>query len=258
MEQNDGSQSAEKNADNQYKIWNVSYTAIAVWCWLIAVFLVRLWVYDHVPAVYKAQVFVESILTLAIVDVVVVHAVMYYKQAQEASKQVEIAGKSLVVGSRAYVEVHSIVSSEATGATIVVIENIGKTPATGIEVEWKLYGFKEGKFYKPRRWAFDYERLAPGNFKIEFEFHFMQHFTGEETLLIYDGVKLPVFLEFQITYHDGFKKEVVDSSFGFRGKPWNKWVPMHKIRELTPNAESNPENPKPENSNPKIQIRPLP
>lgn len=104
MDQSDNGQNMQKNGEYKNRIWNVSYTAIAVWCWLITAVIVRLWVYDHVPDPYKAQVFVESVLTLAIVDAVVVHAVMYYKQAKEANRHAEIALKQFEITDRPWIK----------------------------------------------------------------------------------------------------------------------------------------------------------
>jgi hypothetical protein len=118
MEQSDGGHNGQENSDDQQRvvrlIWSVSYTAIAIWCWLIAVVLVRWWAYDRVPETYKAQVFIESILTLAIIDVIVVHAVMYYKQAKEANRQGEIARKQFEITDRPWLKFSAVFSQGIT------------------------------------------------------------------------------------------------------------------------------------------------
>jgi hypothetical protein len=146
MKQSDRSQSAQKNTDNQYKIWHVSYTAIAIWCWLIAVFLVRLWVFDRVPDTYKAQVFIESILTLAIVDVVVVHAVMYYKQAKEANRQAEIALKQIEITDRPWIKFQAIVrggifffeNGQLSTEFRFIVRNVGRSVAVNATIRASL------------------------------------------------------------------------------------------------------------------------
>jgi len=150
MEQKHRSQNGQKNTKNQHRIWNVSYTAIAIWCWLIAVFFVQLWVYDRVPDVYKAQVFVESILTLAIVAVIVVHAVMYYKQAKETNRQANLMQESLKesiktreLENRAYITTTGVNGDRpleaGQGQTIKIgLNNSGKTPAINVVTRYSV------------------------------------------------------------------------------------------------------------------------
>jgi hypothetical protein len=146
MNQSDNGQNMQKNSDNQHRIWNVSYTAIAIWCWLITAVIVRLWVYDHVPDAYKAQVFVESILTLAIVDVVVVHAVMYYKQAKEANRQAEIALKQIEITDRPWIKFkcffNSGISFLENGQLSTwfrfIVRNVGKSVAVNTRIRARL------------------------------------------------------------------------------------------------------------------------
>jgi hypothetical protein len=106
MEQGHDSQNNQNNdrSDQQQAriklIWTVSHTAIAIWALLIGVGLLWLWISDHVPLATRAQVFIESVFSLAIVIVIVVHAVMYYKQASEANKQANAMERSLVIGEQ--------------------------------------------------------------------------------------------------------------------------------------------------------------
>jgi hypothetical protein len=171
-------------------------------------------------------------------------------QLEGIERQADTMDRSLVISTRAYIEVHSIESNVDTGETFVTIENIGKIPAGGIEVEWEIYSFKDGQTYKPKRTCFDYDRLAPGNFKICFDFNFMQFFAPEECMVIAreGGVKFPVFLDFQITYHDGFGPQTTKSSYGFVAMPKNKWMPMHKIRKIASNPKGNSPNTDNQNS----------
>ncbi len=60
----------------------------AIQVYIVTLFL--LWVF--IPAYVQdyasaSKIFIESMFSLAVVDVIVVHAIMYYKQAQEANKQ---------------------------------------------------------------------------------------------------------------------------------------------------------------------------
>jgi hypothetical protein len=146
MDQSDNDQNVQKNGDNQHRIWNVSYTAIAVWCWLITAVIVRLWVYDHVPDGYKAQVFVESILTLAIIDAVVVHAVMYYKQAKEANRHAEIALKQFEITDRPWIKFKAFFTGgiffhengQLSTEFRFIVRNVGRSVAVNTTIRARL------------------------------------------------------------------------------------------------------------------------
>lgn len=102
MQQEQGCENGEnrnQTDDEQTKgkpIWSVTGTAIAIQVYIIALFL--LWVFipvyvqDYTQAV---KVCIESMFSLAIVDVIVVHAIMYYKQAKEVNKQTEVLSVAL-------------------------------------------------------------------------------------------------------------------------------------------------------------------
>jgi len=79
-------------------IWTVSSTATAIWIFLLGVFLLWIFLPDYVPdRVDRTKVFIESMFSLAIVVVVVVHAMMYYKQAKEANRQAQSSAQLIEV-----------------------------------------------------------------------------------------------------------------------------------------------------------------
>ena len=86
-----GNNEERKDAQPEIKpLWSVTGTSIAIWIFLIVLFFVWIFLPDYVPdRADRAQVFLESMFSLAIVIVVVVHAVMYYKQARAMDAQVQ-------------------------------------------------------------------------------------------------------------------------------------------------------------------------
>lgn len=111
--------------------------AIAIWFFLGGFFLLRLYVYDHIPAdPGRTTVLIESMFSLAIVIVIVVHAIMYYKQAQEANKQASASTQmiELIVRNEcAYIRVGDLKLPQPIRNNRLVIEgkfyNGGRTPA---------------------------------------------------------------------------------------------------------------------------------
>jgi hypothetical protein len=82
---------------NREPIWSVTGTATAIQAFLIGIFLFWNFIPDYVPAPESGKVFVESTFSLAIVIVIVVHAMMYYKQAKEANRQAQSSAQLIEV-----------------------------------------------------------------------------------------------------------------------------------------------------------------
>lgn len=166
--------------------------------------------------------FTGTFFNLVIAFAVIAQVVIYRKQWH-------VMERSFAVGTKAYLEVHSIETDQ--GLVTVKVENIGQIPATKIEVACTLYAWKDGADYKASRFSMEYERLARGNFKIEFTFHLMMSFTkAEMDTILSKGMELPVFLEFRIRYYDGFKKQVSESKYGYVGRPRAAWLPFADIK----------------------------
>lgn len=187
--------------------------------------------YSHLLGANSDPVaFVTGNLLNALILAAIVAQVLIYR------KQWHVMERSFAVGTRAYMEVHSIETND-TGLITVKIENIGQIPATNIVVACKLDAFKDKKRYKPYNVRMDYERLSRGNFKIEFNLHLGLSFTQPEIdLILGRWVELPVFLEFRIDYFDGFKGQVSRSMYGYIGKPRNIWLPFAAIKAEAPLA----------------------
>jgi len=170
----------------------------------------------------RAKFWVEGLLSAAVLSVVAIQAHIYWKQTG-------VMEKALRISERAYVEVHSIETDKETALVTVKVENIGKTPATEVRVICMLYSYKDRKRYKPNRFSMHYERLSRGNFKIEFPFALTSYFTPPEVFSILEDMELPLFLQFRIHYHDGFQRQVSDSTYGYLGEPKNAWLPFADI-----------------------------
>jgi uncharacterized membrane protein YidH (DUF202 family) len=95
----------DKGRENQQArarpLWTIPYTAIAFWVFVFGFAALLLFVPDYISNPSDAsKVIIESTFSLAIVIVIVVHAIMYYKQANEANKQANAMERSLVIGEQ--------------------------------------------------------------------------------------------------------------------------------------------------------------
>src|SRR6185436_14956944 len=130
--------------------------AIAIWLFISGSFLLRLYLYDHViTEPYRTIALIDSMFSLAIVIVIVVHAVMYNKQAEAMNAQVQqteraikaaednvaTVEKTAIYANRAYITVR-IQKSYASHVLDLRIENSGNTPANNVIVSHTC-GFRE-------------------------------------------------------------------------------------------------------------------
>lgn len=165
MQQEQRSQDAGN--DNQGKdpqtdvkpIWSITGTATAIQIFLISLFLLWVFIPDYVPdRSDAAKVFIESLFSLAIVIVVVVHAIMYYKQAKAMDAQVQqseraikaaednvkTVEKTAIYANRAYVvaKIRDVGNAEEFLGFRLRIENSGNTPANKVIVSYD-FGLRE-------------------------------------------------------------------------------------------------------------------
>ena len=137
-------------------IWSVSNTATAIWIFLFGVFVLWCFLPDYVPdRANRAMVFIESVFSLAIVVVVVVHAMMYFKQAKAMDAQVnqteraikaaednvKTVEKTSIYANRAYITarikaVNPVDQRLNRFYLRLRIENSGNTPANEVRVSY--------------------------------------------------------------------------------------------------------------------------
>ena len=150
--ENTGDNNKRENQQVEVKlIWSVSSTATAIWLFLIGVFFLWIFLPDYVPdRADRAKVFIESIFSLGIVIVVVVHAIMYYKQAKAmdaqvqqseraikaAENNVETVEKTAVYANRAYVVAKIRGAGREWPQLRLRIQNTGNTPANNVIVAY--------------------------------------------------------------------------------------------------------------------------
>lgn len=121
---------------NRKPIWTVTGTAAAIQIFLITSFFLCLFIRDYVDPKNVAAVFIESEFSLAIVIVVVVHAIMYYKQAKVMEAQLQITNRTFDLLERPSLGVKDayIVKMEIGMKIVVVVEyqNGGHLPARSV------------------------------------------------------------------------------------------------------------------------------
>lgn len=159
MQQEQNGQDASDNnqrKDPQAKvslIWTISSTATAIWIFLIGIFLLWIFLPDYVPdRADRAKVFIESMFSLAIVVVVVVHAMMYFKQAKVMDAQSRISEQLAATALRQYevtdrpwlavsVRIISPLTFDEQGGHLtflIVAENVGRSVAVNATLQPRL------------------------------------------------------------------------------------------------------------------------
>lgn len=120
----------------------ITRISIAVWVFLIGFFLLRLYIYGHVPSdPERAKILIESIFSLAVGIVVAMQAAIYFRQAKALDAQLEETRKLIAqnerfsrINSRAYVFIETAgledaISSGKFPLPKIRLKNSGKTPA---------------------------------------------------------------------------------------------------------------------------------
>jgi hypothetical protein len=202
----------------------ITRIAIAVWVFVLGFFLLRLYIYDHIPTdPERTKVLVESMFSLALGIVIAMQAAIYFRQAKALDAQQKImqrqhedAGLFFRVAQQSYVGVHSIADRDVNPfekMILIKLENTGRVPADEIRVrihlDWTLVdkkaktptvrdGFGEviDKYYGRTK-------LFPGRLKIEIPLPYSDHFSGDEITLIMNG-QILLSVWGRIIYKDGF------------------------------------------------------
>lgn len=213
----------------------VTGIAIAIWFFLGGLFLLRLYIYDHIPTdPGRTAVLVESMFSLAIVIVVVVHAVMYLRQAKAMDAQLRVSDTSLVTSNQAYVGIHSIEDHNLSDgrAILMKLENIGRVPADNISISMYLSGLLidrevikkdvRDKFVHDINEYFGRTKLFPGSLKIEIVIPYDKYVFAAERVLNDKG-DMAFHLWGKIIYNDGFGKGK-ETEFSFYRSRAGRWL----------------------------------
>jgi hypothetical protein len=229
---NDNEQRQDQQAERK-PIWTITGTATAIQIFLITSFFLWLFIRDYVPN-NSPTVFIESIFSLAIVIVVVVHAIMYYKQAQAMDAQLKVSSDALIVGHQAYVGICSIEDRTTPQGDVILItlENIGHVPADEISIDVHLNGLLLDRAMIPpdTRQQFGHvtsehfgrTKLFPGKLKIEVVLPYDRYTRQSERMLIEAG-RMVLYVWGKITYRDGFSKDK-ETEFSFYHRRDGRWM----------------------------------
>jgi hypothetical protein len=230
---NDHNQGENKQPEVK-PIWSTTNTAVAIQIFLLCLLFLWIFIPDYVSPADSAKVFIESMFSLAIVDVVVVHAIMYFKQAKEANNQVQISTTSLVVSNQAYVGIYSIADRQSEQGDIILIklENVGRTPADEIRVIGHLNGLlldrREISADVRPEFGYDFNehfgrtKLLPGKLKVEMVLPYEKYATDSERKLIQKGY-LALYVWGKIIYRDGFG-DGKETEFSFFHSKTGRWL----------------------------------
>jgi len=256
MAQENGIQNGGDNKEGENKqangkpIWSTTGTALAIQIFLIILFLLWVFIPDYVTNPSDAaKAFLESMFSLAIVIVVIVHAMMYYQQAEAMNAQLGATQETITqnrhaleISERAYLGIHSIDGNIEIGRILINIENLGKLPATDIEVSFEGEATIPRQYvteaYKTPPWKsyigglrltwqlpIDYgnTQLLAGHFPLSLPISLDRRLNRSEREAVKNGRGKLIFSG-RIRYHDGFRGDH-ETVFAFQfSKDEDRWI----------------------------------
>jgi hypothetical protein len=176
----------------------------------------------------RTKFFTGNLLNLVIAFSVIAQVMIYRKQWRVMERQSKIMDRSLVIGTRAYIAIHSVMFDLKTGFLVIELENIGKVPTKGLSVLIHVLQAMASPPDAPvtvqklkHDWGEDME-LYPGQFRARI-YILVENFDKEQGHLILT-MKKTLAVGVQAIYGDGFG-ETRPSNFRFRYAPGG-WIPV--------------------------------
>jgi hypothetical protein len=246
------------NEQETTSLKGLSGIGCAFWTFVFGV--IGLWVviHDNVPDSVKSfEVFIASVFSFAIVIVIIVHAVMYYRQAEAMTAAHQQGENALEISERAYVGVRGIdliatqqhreIAKRQMQDIKLTIENTGRLPADKIHVEFVLIILVPAsiqaklpnslmRYYFCDWWSkFESTKLFRGNIDFEIPIPVPDKLGPIEWSQVSQG-KARCIAQIRIDYNDGFRMQRADYAFRLGGKwiPWWAWTgdsPESRIAE---------------------------
>jgi len=140
-------------------------------------------------------------------------------------QSVEVARQAMVIGTQAYVGVHSLEAHLGNETVILRLENIGRVPTEWIKLHVRVSRIREDGLYT-RVYEIDLGsiKLLPGNFPIPVKIP-LDELTRHEATSILNG-EVSLSIGGIIEYGNGFKNaEENEFGFEFRIDP-ERWFPL--------------------------------
>ena len=211
---------------------------IAVWSYVFIVAGLWVVIHDNVPNVAKSfEIFIASAFSLAIVIVVIIHACMYYRQAEAMTTAQLHSEKVLKISERAYVGIHSIEQQLHPHERDIMlrIENIGRLPASQVTVRVDVIMLTPDEVTVSGNWWQDFQRtnLFRGNLKLEMPIPISKKFNIAQLQRVFAG-KARLITQVRIEYRDGFRDTEPrrsDYAFRFEGARWLSW-PVWTVEDI--------------------------
>jgi|ERR1051325_1343473 hypothetical protein len=235
IDNHDNNKQRQDQQAERKPIWTITGTATAIQIFLIITFLLWAFIPDYITNPSdSAKASIESTFSLAIVIVVIVHAMMYYKQAKAMDAQLELSGTALITSNQAYVGIHSIANTETASGKVILItlENIGRVPADEIRINIHLSGLlldreviRDGvrpEFSEHVNEHFGRTKLFPGNLKIEIALPYEKYVSDAEYAFIKNNW-MALYVWGKIVYKDGFGDGKI-TEFSFHYSKTGRWL----------------------------------
>lgn len=237
MEQEQSRQNGENQGEReeaQPQVWSITGTALSIQIFVIALFLLGLGVYGYLPPAERGKVFVDSMFNLAIVIVVIVHAVIYYKQTEAMNAQLA-ATKETLARERAQIDPRLRVSKVRmenfqvglAPIFITTVANDGLIDATGVELH---IGAKFGHD-REFKWINPQIVTIPARGQESYPI-VSGAFFSEEDLRAFNSNSAPIEVSVGLRYWPGSPNE--PRRFCYRYLPWHGGERPDDIPQFVP------------------------
>jgi hypothetical protein len=233
MEQKNSVESGPDNRDRNDQQADIippaTGVALAVIVFLVFGSLTFLAVHHYIPDNAKrAEVFLASMFSLAIVIVVIIQAGIYFKQSKALDAQLRVAGDALIIGNRSLISVSVESNMIEIRPIYVYLENVGRVPASDIEISVEMIGFADPKYANyPNFRPLVHEtivknygpvHLQPGHPQLFLSIDPSKHLSKNEITLIRQQ-SLPFGMRGYVTWKDGFENQPTQqTNFAFEYK----------------------------------------
>jgi len=243
------SDNSNNNRNDQETTYLKGLSGIGCAFWAFVFGAIGLWVviHDNVPDNAKSfEVSVASVFSFAIVIVIIIHAVMYYRQAEAMTAAHRQGEKALEISERAYVGVGSIklattqskeIAKLGMQDVILTLENSGRLPADKILIHFIVIVLVprsvQAKFpnslsrYYLRDWSRNFysTKLFRGKIDFEIRIPIPDELSPIEWSQVSSGHARCI-AQIRIDYNDGFRMQRADYAFRLEGKwvPWWAWT----------------------------------
>jgi hypothetical protein len=214
MKQQDNGQShtddAYGNKQENEVIPPVTGIALAIILFLLCGALIFLAVHDYIPDNAKrAEVFLASMFSLAVIIVVIIQAGIYFRQARVLDAQLRLAGDALIIGNRSLISVSVESNIVWIRPICIYLENVGRVPASEIDIRLEILAYNDTRvIYEQIEENYGQVHLQPGSAQLFLNIKLWNYLPNpsRDAAVQLQGMK-QIGLRGCVTWQDGFESQ---------------------------------------------------